>query len=175
MTIGRAAVLLVSLLAAGSVLASQLEDKLLEVVRSSDFLLSGKVETVTVDHRQYIVSVGSSIKSDDSRGASVSAMRLSKLRAYDAMMKAIYGSRVISNEVLESNSVTTTDGGSSTRAISESLATVLREIGKGEMPPHIDIGNWKGDDGMYRWAIAIEIPEVAPQAGTPRTKSLTQD
>lgn len=138
--------------------ASDLEARLLNVVKNSDFLLLGNIETLNLDNKRYIVSTGVSMTKDSSPKALVGAMRIAKLRSFDALMKFIYGTVVRSDEHLETRTVITTEFGVSKRVTSDSMVTILREIGKGEMPPHIDIGNWLGKDGQYYWAIGIALP-----------------
>jgi len=107
---------------------------------------------------KYIVSTGVSVTKDSSPKSLVGAMRIAKLRSFDALMKFIYGTVVRSDEHLETRTVITTEFGVSKRVISDAMVTTLREIGKGEMPPHINIGNWLGKDGQYYWAIGIALP-----------------
>ena len=132
---------------------------LLEQVKKSNLLLAGNVvDIVSTQGRRYVISAGVASIGAQTPQAKLSAMRISKLRAREAMTKFIYGSKVLVDERMETKTTIMTNASGRNRQVDEALIVTLREIGKGGLPPLIEVGNWLTDDGRYFWVIGIACP-----------------
>lgn len=143
--------------------AEDVTSGLAKAVHSSQFLLSGNVEVVTVDGREYLVSVGVSHIGGNGSRATIAAMREAKLNAEEGLTKFVYGANTQTSESLTSTTTTERGGDGKTphrNNRTESFVEKIRERSHGFLLNLIEIDKWKNQDGSaYFWAIAFLLPK----------------